>query len=91
MLEAMKYTKFKDIEKKIDNKDIFTGNSCKMVKFNNKYVIYSYETIIGVIKDNTIYINTIYFSRTTSKYTNILKSSRFEKIYIGNQEELDNI
>lgn len=91
MLQSIEYTKFKDIAKKIDNKEVFTSNSCKMIQCNNKYIIYSYETIIGVIKDNTIYINTIYFSRTTSKYTNILKNSRFEKVYINKQEEINNI
>lgn len=91
MFKSIEYTKIIDMPKMINNKNIFTGNSCKMVKLNNKYIIYSYETIIGVIKDNTIYINTIYFSRTTSKYTNILKRSRFEKVYIDKQEDIDNI
>lgn len=63
-------------------------NSCKLVKFTNKYIIYSYDTIIGVIIDNDIYISNKYYSPTTSKYTNILKRSIYNKIYINNEMDL---
>ena len=69
-------------------KEVFTGNSCKLVKFTNKYIIYSYDTIIGVIIDNDIYISNKYYSPTTSKYTNILKRSIYNKIYVDNEMDL---
>ena len=85
MFKSIKYTKIIDMPKMINNKEVFTGNSCKLVKLTNKYIIYSYDTIIGVIIDNDIYISNKYYSRTTSKYTNILKSSKYNKIYVDDE------
>ena len=88
MFKPIEYTKISDMPKMINNKEVFTGNSCKLVKFTNKYIIYSYDTIIGVIIDNDIYISNKYYSPTTSKYTNILKRSIYNKIYIDNEMDL---
>lgn len=88
MFKSIEYTKISDMPKMINNKEVFTGNSCKLVKFTNKYIIYSYDTIIGVIIDNDIYISNKYYSPTTSKYTNILKSSKYNKIYVDDEMDL---
>ena len=88
MFKPIEYTKISDMPKMINNKEVFTGNSCKLVKFTNKYIIYSYDTIIGVIIDNDIYISNKYYSSTTSKYTNILKSSKYNKIYVDDEMDL---
>ena len=69
-------------------------NNCYYLNTGNQILLISYESIIGTIKDNILYLSEYYlkYSRTTSKHINLLKKSLyFEKEIILNDSELENL
>lgn len=60
------------------------GSNLKIVKIDDKAVLYNYGTIIAVRdSNNTIFLNTIKYSRTTSKNQTLIKR------YANNIVEVD--
>ena len=61
------------------------SSNLKIVKIDDKTLLYNYETIIAVRDlNNTIFLNTIKYSRTTSRNQNLIK------LYADNIVEVDN-
>lgn len=63
--------------------------------YGNGYIVFqSYSTTIAVIKNRTLYVDKVYYSRTTSKYLNMFKDDHehaYDNIVEVDNSELNNI
>jgi len=65
-------------------------NNCYYLEMGNKIVLISYESIIGVIIDDILYLSDFYigYSKTTSRHINLFKNNLFfvSEIIVNNEE-----
>lgn len=59
----------------IDNNIPFNGSSAKGIIVDNKYLVYSYDTIIYSkhLATSKVFFNGRYYSKTTSRLQNIIR------------------
>lgn len=71
----MAYVKYSNISRYIDDCIPFIGNSTKGIIVDNKYLVYSYDTIIYSkhLATSKIFFNEEYYSSTTSRLQNIIR------------------
>lgn len=64
-------------------------NNCYYMELGDKTLLISYESIIGVVRGDVIYINERYikFSRTTSKHINLFKREFYYNLVVSVNEE----
>lgn len=63
-------------------------NNCYFLEINNNVILISYESIIGIIKNDILYLNEHYlnYSKTTTKHINLFRKNLcFENEIISNE------
>mgnify|MGYP001227069853 CR=1 FL=1 len=66
---------YKEIRKLLNYRENFKGNSTEGLKQLESYNVWSYNTMILKETKDSIYFNNRYYSVTTSKIQNMIKSS----------------
>jgi len=73
----MSYSTYNDIKNDISNKIEFQGSSSRgVILESGNYAVYSYSTLMLEVNENdeVVYFNDSYYSSTTSRLQNIIKS-----------------
>ncbi len=71
-------TNYKEMKKKLENREPFVGNSVFAKMENEYYLVYSYNTMIlkwDTKKNTQVYFNSAKYSSTTSRLQNMIRKA----------------